>query len=79
MSSNKKDKYFTIIVVPGIDSKIRQLKIHYNWLRSVFIFAGVAVVALVTLVSNVYLVSNQLDNRVVELNRLKEKISYKDI
>ena len=79
MSLNKKDKYFTLIVVSGIDSRIRQIKIHYNWLRSVFIFAGVIVVALVTLVSNVYLVSNQLDNRVVELNRLKEKISYKDI
>jgi Membrane proteins related to metalloendopeptidases len=79
MSLNKKDKYFTLILVSGIDSKIRQIKIHYNWLRSVFIVAGVIVVLLVTLASNVYLVRNQLDNKVVELSRLQEKISYKEV
>ena len=55
------------------------MKVHYNFLRFVFIFIGVVIVTIVTLVSNVYLVKSQLDNKVVELERLKEKISYKEI
>ena len=79
MSSNKREKYFTLLVLSNADTKIRKFKIHFNWLRAAFIVAGVIIVTIVTLVSNVYIVRNELDDRVVELDRLKEKISYKEI
>ena len=79
MSSNKREKYFTLLVLSNADTKIRKFKVHFNWLRAAFIVAGVIIVTIVTLVSNVYIVRNELDDRVVELDRLKEKISYKEI
>lgn len=79
MSLNKREKYFTLLVLSNADTRIRKIHIHFNWLRAAFIFAGVVIITVVILVSNVYLVRNELDNKVAELDRLKEKISYKEI
>ena len=79
MSSNKREKYFTLLVLSNADTKIRKIKIHFNWLRAAFIAAGVIIVTIVTLISNVYIVRNKLDDRIAELDRLEEKISYKEI
>ncbi len=79
MSLNKKDRYFTILVLSNAESKVKKFKIHHNWLRFSFIFAGIVVLLMVTLVTNISLVRNQLDNKVAELDRLKEVISYKEI
>ena len=79
MSPNKREKYFTLLVLSNADTKIRKIKIHFNWLRAAFIAAGVIIVTIVTLISNVYIVRNKLDDRIAELDRLEEKISYKEI
>ncbi|MCL5071617.1 MAG: M23 family metallopeptidase [Actinobacteria bacterium] len=79
MSLNKRDKYYTLLVLSNANTRVWKIRIHYNWLRFVFIFAGILVISIVTLISNIYLVRNELDNRVAELDRLKEKVSYKEI
>ena len=79
MSLNRKNRYYTIIVVSNVDSKVRKLQIHFNWLRLAFIVTGIILISVVTLISNIFIVRNELDNRIAELERLKEKVSYKEI
>jgi len=79
MSLNKRDRYFTLLVLSNAETKVRKVKIHYNLLRLTFIFTGIIIVAFLILVTNVYLVRNQLDNKIAELERMQEKISYRDI
>ena len=79
MIGNKKDKFFTILVLTNTESKVRKIKIPYNLLRYAFIITAVLVAVAVTLVSNLYLVKNQLGNKVAEMERIKEKITYKEV
>ena len=79
MIGNKKDKFFTIVILSNADSKIRKIKIPHNMLRYVFIVTAILVAVAVTLVSNLYLVKNQLGNKVAEMERIKEKITYKEV
>ena len=75
----KKDRHYTLLVLTDADSRIRKFQIHYNWLRLAFIFAGIVIIAMATLISNIYLVRGELDNRIAEFERLHEKISYKEV
>jgi len=79
MSLNKRDRYFTLLILSNAETKVRKIKVHYNLLRFAFIFAGIVIVAFLILTTNVYLVRNQLDNKIAEIERLQEKISYRDI
>ena len=79
MIGNKKDKFFTIVILSNADSKIRKIKIPHNLLRYAFIFTAILVAVAVILVSNLYLVKNQLGNKVAEMERIKEKITYKEV
>jgi len=79
MVGNKKDKFFTVLILSNADSKIRKIKIPHNLLRYVFIFTAVLLAIVVTLVSNLYLVKNQLGNKVAEMERIKEQITYKEV
>jgi murein DD-endopeptidase MepM/ murein hydrolase activator NlpD len=79
MIGNKKDKFFTILILSNASSKIRKIRIAHNLLRYTFIFTAILVAVAVTLVSNLYLVKNQLGNKVAEMERIKEKITYKEV
>ena len=79
MIGNKKDKLFTIIILSNADSKIRKIKIPHILLRYAFIFTAILVAVTITLVSNLYLVKNQLGNKLTEMERIKEKITYKEV
>jgi murein DD-endopeptidase MepM/ murein hydrolase activator NlpD len=79
MIDNKKNKFFTILILSNADSKISKIKIPHNLLRYAFIFTAVLVAVAVILVSNLYLVKNQLVNKVAEMERIKEKITYKEV
>ncbi len=79
MSTKKRDRFFTIIVLSNAESKIRKIKIHHNWLRFFFLFVGVLTISIMILVTNISLVRSELDNKIAELDRLKEVVSYKEI
>ena len=79
MSVRKRDKYFTLLILSDAESKVRKIKIHHNWLRLFFMFTGMITILIVILVTNISLVRNELDNKVAELDRLKEVVSYKEI
>ena len=79
MSIKKRDKFFTLLVLSDAESRIRKIKIHHNWLRFFFMFIGIITILIVILVTNISLVRNELDNKVAELDRLKEVVSYKEI
>ncbi|MBN1298447.1 MAG: peptidoglycan DD-metalloendopeptidase family protein [Actinobacteria bacterium] len=79
MSLDKKEKYYTLIVHSDADSKVWSVKIHYNWLRFAFIFISIVMISIFTLVANIYLVRNELNDKIAELDRLQEKVSYKAV
>ncbi len=79
MIGNKKDKFFTILLLSNADSKIRKIKIPHNLLRYAFYLYSSSGCCCVILVSNLYLVKNQLGNKVAEMERIKEKITYKEV
>jgi murein DD-endopeptidase MepM/ murein hydrolase activator NlpD len=79
MALSNKDKYFTVLVLSNAESKVKKIKIPYNLLRFIFVIVGIILAAAVILVSNVYITRNQLENKIVELERIKEKINYKEV
>ena len=79
MIGNKKDKFFTILILSNADSKIRKIKIPHNLLRYVFIFMAILVAVSVTLGANLYLEYDPLGIKVAEMERIKEKITYKEV
>jgi murein DD-endopeptidase MepM/ murein hydrolase activator NlpD len=79
MISKKRDKFFTVLVVPDAETKVRKFRIRHSWLRFFFIFIGIVIISIVTLITNVSLVRSELDNKIAELDRLKELVSYKEI
>jgi murein DD-endopeptidase MepM/ murein hydrolase activator NlpD len=79
MDVEKKEKYYTILVHSDADSRVWSLKIHYNWLRFAFIFISIVMISILTLIANIYLVRNELGNKIAELDRLQEKVSYKAV
>jgi murein DD-endopeptidase MepM/ murein hydrolase activator NlpD len=79
MALSNKDKYFTVLVLSNAESKVKKIKIPHNLLRFIFVIVGIMLAAAVILVSNVYITRNQLENKIVELERIKEKINYKEV
>jgi len=79
MGFKKKNRFFTIIIVPDAESKVRKFKVHHNWFRFLFIFIAIVSISMLVLIANVSLVSNELDNKIAELDRLKELVNYKEI
>ncbi len=79
MALSNKDKYFTVLVISDAESKVKKIKIPHNILRSIFVIVGIMLAAVVILVSNAYITRNQLENKIVELERTKEKINYKEV
>jgi murein DD-endopeptidase MepM/ murein hydrolase activator NlpD len=79
MALSNKDKYFTVLVLSDAESKVKKIRIHHSVLRFIFVIVGIILVAVVTLVSNAYITHNQLENKIVELERIKEKINYKEV
>ncbi len=79
MALSNKDKYFTVLVLSNAESKVKKIKIPHNVLRFIFVIVGIMLAAVVILVSNAYITRNQLENKIVELERIKEKINYKEV
>jgi len=79
MALSNKDKYFTVLVLSNAESKVKKIKIPYNVLRFTFVIVGIILAAAITLVSNAYITRHQLENKIVELERIKEKINYKEV
>jgi murein DD-endopeptidase MepM/ murein hydrolase activator NlpD len=79
MSSKKRDRFYTVLVLSDADSKIRRFHVNSNWLRVSFIIGAIFLIAVSILISNIFIIRNHLDNKIAELDRLKEKISYKEI
>ena len=79
MALSNKDKYFTVLVLSNAESKVKKIKIPHNLLRFIFVIVGIMLAAVVILVSNAYITRNQLENKIVELERIKEKINYKEV
>lgn len=79
MNLHKKDKHYTVLVLSDADTKIKKFKFHSNWLRVVFIISGILLLSVAILVSNLLIIRDHLDNKIAELERLKEKVSYQEI
>lgn len=76
---NKKNKFFTLLVLSDAKSGIRKIRISHNVLRLLFIFAIIIVASAVILVSDLLIMRQELNEKVAELERAKYKISYKEV
>jgi murein DD-endopeptidase MepM/ murein hydrolase activator NlpD len=73
----KKNKYYTLIIVPSETSKVRKIKISKNLFRSIFIILALIIAATAVLALNVFSVREKLVEKIAEVDRLKYKINYK--
>jgi murein DD-endopeptidase MepM/ murein hydrolase activator NlpD len=76
---NKKNKFFTLLVLSDVRSGIRKIRISHNLLRLLFIFVIIIVASAVILVSDLIIMRQELNEKVAELERAKYKISYKEV
>jgi murein DD-endopeptidase MepM/ murein hydrolase activator NlpD len=78
MEENKQ-KTFTLLVISDASSRVRKLKISHNVLRSIFVIAIIVIASGVILFSNLVLTRQKLDEKVVEIQRLEDKMQYKEV
>jgi murein DD-endopeptidase MepM/ murein hydrolase activator NlpD len=76
---DKKQKTFTLLVISDASSRVRKLKISHNVLRSIFVIAIIIIASGVILFSNLVLTRQKLDEKVVEIQRLEDKMQYKEV
>jgi len=76
---DKENKSFTLLILSDAKSRIRKIKITHNLLRLLFIVLVIVMASAVILVSNLFLVRQELNTKVAELERLKYKVNYKEV
>lgn len=76
---DRKNKYFTLLLIADEKSRIRKYRITYNFLRSLFVVAAIVIAAVVILTTNLFLTRQKLDEKVAELERVEYKIAYTEI
>ena len=73
----KKNKYYTLIIVPSESSKVRKIRISKNLFRSLFIIVVIVLASTAVLFFNVFSVREKLVEKIAEVERLKYIINYK--
>ncbi len=76
---NRKNKYFTLLLISDEKTSIRKYKITYNFLRSIFVVATIVIASVVILTTNLFLTRQKLDEKVAELERVEYQIQYAEI
>ena len=77
--SDKKNKSFTILILSDVKSKVRKVKISYNFLRFIYVFFIIVMASTVILISNLVLTRQRLDDKIAEIERIEYKINYKEV
>ncbi|MCG9479083.1 MAG: peptidoglycan DD-metalloendopeptidase family protein [Actinomycetia bacterium] len=75
----KQSKSFTILVLSDAKSKVRKLRISFNFLRGLYVCGVILLAAAVILVSNLYITRQKLDEKIAEIERIEYKINYKTV
>ena len=75
----KKTKSFTLLILSDAKSRIRKVKISHNVLRLLFIVFIIILASAVILVSDLFLTSKKLNEKIAELERAEYKVNYKEI
>ncbi len=76
---DKKHKYFTLLILSDAKSGIRKIKITHNLLRILFITIVIIMASAVILVSDLFIIRQELNEKVAELERVKYKVNYKEV
>ncbi|MEA2015900.1 MAG: M23 family metallopeptidase [Actinomycetota bacterium] len=76
---DKKHKSFTLVILSDAKSRIRKIKITHNLLRLSFVALVVIMASVVILVSDLFFVRQELNEKVAELERVKYKVNYKEV
>jgi murein DD-endopeptidase MepM/ murein hydrolase activator NlpD len=75
----KKNKSFTLLFFSDARSRVRKLRISYNTLRLLFVVLIIFLAAAVILVSDLFVTSQKLNEKIAELERVEYKINYKEV
>jgi murein DD-endopeptidase MepM/ murein hydrolase activator NlpD len=76
---NKKNKSFTLLILSDAKSGIRKIKISHNLLRSLFIVGIIIVASIAILISDLFIMQQKLNEKVVELERARYTVNYKEV
>jgi murein DD-endopeptidase MepM/ murein hydrolase activator NlpD len=76
---DRKHKYFTVLILSDAKSGIRKVRITHNTLRVLFIILVVIAASAVILVSDLFIIRQELGEKVAELERVKYKVNYKEV
>jgi murein DD-endopeptidase MepM/ murein hydrolase activator NlpD len=76
---NKKPKSFTLLILSDAKSGIRKISISHNLLRILFIILIVIVTSGVILVSDLFIIRQELNKKIAELERAEYKVNYKEV
>lgn len=76
---DKKHKSFTLLILSDAKSKIKKIKITHNLLRLLFITLVIIMASAVILVSDLFIIRRELNEKVAELERVKYQVNYKEV
>ncbi|MDD3628811.1 MAG: peptidoglycan DD-metalloendopeptidase family protein [Candidatus Humimicrobiaceae bacterium] len=76
---NKRNKSFTLLILSDAKSGIRKIRITHNLLRSLFIVGVIILTSIAILVSDLFIMRQKLNEKVVELERAKYTVNYKEV
>lgn len=76
---NRKQKYFTLLLISDEKTRVRKYRIPYNFLRSIFVILAIVIAAVVILTTNLFLTRQKLDEKVAELERIEYKMQFKEV
>lgn len=73
----KKNKHYTLIIVPSENSKVKKINISKNLFRFLFVLIIIVLLSTAILVFNVFSLREKLSEKITEIERVRYKINYK--
>ena len=79
MNEEKQHKKYTLIIYSGPKDKVRKLTVSQNFLRFIYIFVTIIFASTAIVVSNLFITSQKLNEKIAEIERVEYKINYKEV
>lgn len=79
MSILEKSKSFTLLIISDVNSKIRKFSLSNIVFRFIFVFVLLFITVVVFFVYNLVISQQKLKDKVVEIERMEERINYEII
>lgn len=76
---DKKNKFFTLILLSDATSRIKKIKIHHNLLRFLYVGFVIVLASIIILVSNLIITHQKLNDKITEMERIEYKVNYKHL